>query len=224
MNEMNFQKSLLLLNFLAFAIILSSCTKKDGTPPYMRLIGTSDTSIVLNSEFIDPGAFAKDETDGLLPVEISGLLNTDSIGIYTRSYIARDKEDNTTELTRTIRVQSEVSVWGGTYNVDQFCNVGGSIEYTDPVRPSNSKNTKILLNLGNYATSYNIEGEINELDSSITVNFQSRLTNQVPIKELQFFSTFGRLTSTGFIINYNLVEVDTSGSQQTNQCSVTYQR
>ena len=58
-----------LSQFLIFAFIIGilSCQKKDDIPPILTLKGTDKVSLVLNSTYIDAGATATDETDGISP-------------------------------------------------------------------------------------------------------------------------------------------------------------
>jgi hypothetical protein len=64
--------NLRLLAVIVFVGMISvmSCKKSDSTPPYVRLNGPADTIVILNIKFIDPKAFAKDDTDGEIDVSI----------------------------------------------------------------------------------------------------------------------------------------------------------
>jgi len=101
---------MLLLVFSVF-----SCKKKDEENPVVTLRGDSFITIILNSEFTDPGADAYDNTDGTLTVEVSGEVNTDFAGTYNIVYIASDAAGNSGQAIRTVVVRNEAEIYNGQY-------------------------------------------------------------------------------------------------------------
>lgn len=59
--------------------------------PVVALTGSATLHVDLNSTFSDPGAIADDSEDGVLPVAVSGSVDTAVSGSYTLTYSATDK-------------------------------------------------------------------------------------------------------------------------------------
>jgi len=98
--------------------------------PVIILNGVNHMTIELGTNYIEPGATAYDRfnigdnftndlgdefkdgfepndfNDRLLPVTITGIVNTNVPGTYTRTYFATDVHNNSTTVTRTIIVQN----------------------------------------------------------------------------------------------------------------------
>jgi hypothetical protein len=81
--------------------------------PIVTLNGSSSVSVMVNTEFVDPGATAMDNEDGSLAVTATGTVNTNAIGDYTRTYSATDSDGNTGTTTRTIHVIAGSPSGGG---------------------------------------------------------------------------------------------------------------
>lgn len=111
---MNSTFKYLLLLLLVFSVF--SCKKKDEENPVVTLRGDSFITIILNSEFTDPGADAYDNTDGTLTVEISGEVNTDFAGTYNIVYIASDAAGNSSQAIRTVVVRNQAETYNGLYS------------------------------------------------------------------------------------------------------------
>jgi len=76
----------------------------DTILPLIHLNGKNPMIIKLHDKYIEAGAIATDDTDGVIPVEITGQINTDSIGIYHITYTAMDSAKNVSKKERTIYV------------------------------------------------------------------------------------------------------------------------
>ena len=108
-----FLKSLLPVALIVVAV-LSACDKKeDGTPPFVKIIGAADTTVFLNAPYSDPGAVAKDDYDDEVSYTTSGIVNTDSIGVYQITYTAADNSGNTSSATRPVRVVNQGDYFTG---------------------------------------------------------------------------------------------------------------
>ncbi|MDI3480130.1 MAG: trimeric autotransporter adhesin, partial [Rikenellaceae bacterium] len=108
-------------NLLALAIIGSvlfvSCGD-DTTKPVVTLKGASDTTIVLNSTWTDPGAIAEDDEDGVITdIQVTGTVNVNLTGTYVITYSATDAAGNTGTKSRTVRVRNTADGWAGSYSV-----------------------------------------------------------------------------------------------------------
>jgi hypothetical protein len=81
--------------------------------PVVTLNGSSTIEVMLNTEFVDPGATATDNEDGTLPVVVTGTVDTNALGTYTRTYTATDSDSNVGTATRTVRVVAGSPSGGG---------------------------------------------------------------------------------------------------------------
>jgi len=128
------------------ALVMFSCSNdsndEDATPPVITLNGPSDTTIALNTQWTDPGATAIDDEDGNVPINVSGVVNKDLVGIYTITYKASDAAGNISTKTRTVRVRNMADLWEGDYSVTD--NSGGiEYTYTDHISISQTQNTYV---------------------------------------------------------------------------------
>jgi hypothetical protein len=64
----------------------------------------------VGTEYNEPGATATDSIDGIVSVIISGVVDTTTIGTYTKTYTATDAAGNQASATRTINVVAQSSL------------------------------------------------------------------------------------------------------------------
>ncbi len=78
----------------------------DTTPPELTLEGDEIIGLYVGEDYDEPGFSAKDEYEGDLTdkVEISGEVDTSTIGVYTLKYHVEDSSKNADEKTRKIFV------------------------------------------------------------------------------------------------------------------------
>ena len=76
----------------------------DVTPPVITLNGQSNITLVQNTAYTELGATALDAVDGNVSVNISGTVDTGTIGNYTIVYTAQDNSGNEANTTRTITI------------------------------------------------------------------------------------------------------------------------
>ena len=132
-------------NLLALAIIGSvlfvSCNGDDTTKPVVTLKGASDTTIVLNGTWTDPGATAEDDEDGVITdIQLTGdTVNVNLVGIYKLTYSATDAAGNTGTATRTVRVRNTADGWAGSYSVIDEVE-GNQYTYSDIISYSQTEN------------------------------------------------------------------------------------
>jgi len=79
----------------------------DTIAPIVHLIGESQLTVDLTSTYIDAGATAEDDRDGMLTPVKSGTVNTENSGTYTIIWTATDSAGNVGTAQRTITVSSE---------------------------------------------------------------------------------------------------------------------
>ncbi|WP_143870385.1 DUF5011 domain-containing protein [Catenovulum sediminis] len=81
---------------------------QDNIAPVVSLHGESTVYLAVGDDFQDPGASAYDDVDGDISIEISGMVDTDTDGTYTITYLAVDSAGNQTSVTRTVVVESVI--------------------------------------------------------------------------------------------------------------------
>ncbi len=88
-------------------------TITDTTAPVITLVGDTVVTIGIGTDYIDEGATALDNVDGILIVtDISNLVDTSVVGVYTIMYSVLDIAGNNATITRTVNV------------IKFFCNDG----------------------------------------------------------------------------------------------------
>lgn len=81
----------------------------DGLGPIVTLNGITPMTLEVFSPWIDPGATAKDETDGGdLAVTTYGTVDTNHLGPYTITYTAKDNSGNPGSATRLVNVADTI--------------------------------------------------------------------------------------------------------------------
>ena len=76
----------------------------DTTAPIITLNGDSNITMYINETYSELGASAIDDRDGTVEVNISGTVDTSTLGSYTVFYTATDSANNTSSQTRTVEV------------------------------------------------------------------------------------------------------------------------
>ncbi|HEY5588728.1 MAG TPA: immunoglobulin-like domain-containing protein, partial [Candidatus Paceibacterota bacterium] len=76
----------------------------DKIGPVITIIGESIIKIPLNTVYVDAGATALDEKDGIIPVVSTGTVDITTIGTYTITYTTTDTENNVSTLNRVINI------------------------------------------------------------------------------------------------------------------------
>ncbi len=74
----------------------------DTQAPVITLHGQNPITIECGGSFDDPGGVAFDACNGLQTLQITGSVNTQQPGTYTRTYVAQDASGNTATQTRTV--------------------------------------------------------------------------------------------------------------------------
>ena len=77
----------------------------DVEVPVITLNGQNPQYSVMGSEYIDEGATANDSQDGVLDLNITGEVDTSTVGTYEITYIAEDKSGNKTTAIRKVIVE-----------------------------------------------------------------------------------------------------------------------
>lgn len=79
---------------------------KDVTPPVVTLLGEESVTVIKGQTYVEQGATAEDNVDGVLAVSVSGAVDTALEGTYAVKYTATDKTGNVTERTRKVTVRA----------------------------------------------------------------------------------------------------------------------
>ena len=86
-------------------------TFEDKTKPTIKLKGSSNLYLVLNSKYSEAGYEAKDNCDGKIndSVKVTNNINTSKEGDYKVEYSVEDKAGNKTTVTRKVLVRKQVA-------------------------------------------------------------------------------------------------------------------
>jgi hypothetical protein len=107
-------------------------TVLDTLAPLVTLNGGNPIYVGLGGTFTNPGATAADLCMGVVPVTISGSVNTGSVGTYTLTYTATDGNGNTNTAARTVIVRDTTPHITGIVLVNggMTLSLGGAPGYT----------------------------------------------------------------------------------------------
>lgn len=78
--------------------------ERDINPPVITLNGKSVIKIEVGDSYIDEGATAEDDIDGVVEVVTTGTVDTNTPGTYEITYTAQDYSGNIATLTRSVKV------------------------------------------------------------------------------------------------------------------------
>ena len=73
-------------------------------PPVVTLTGPAEITLDQDTDYVDAGATATDVEDGVLPVTVTGSVDTGKPGLYTLVFSATDADNNSSQVERTIIV------------------------------------------------------------------------------------------------------------------------
>ncbi len=76
----------------------------DVTAPVITLLGDVNVTVIKNSTYIDAGATATDDIDGVVNVITDGKVDPKKLGEYLLTYTATDVAGNTAKKTRMVTV------------------------------------------------------------------------------------------------------------------------
>lgn len=195
-------------NLLALAIIGSvlfvSCNDEDTTKPVVTLIGASDTTIVLNSSWNDPGAIAEDDEDGVITdIQVTGTVNVNLTGTYVITYSATDAAGNTGTATRTVRVRNTADGWAGNYSVIDEVE-GNQYTYSDIISYSQTENRYVWVTKFAFYNngSVKFKFETPETVPTDVILPHQTVTCGTPAADRTFSGSGEATTNESFYINY----------------------
>lgn len=82
----------------------------DTTPPVIILLGSNPMTVSQGAVFVDPGATVTDDFDTSPITRVTGSLDVNTVGSYTRTYYAIDDAgNNATPVTRTVNVTDQTA-------------------------------------------------------------------------------------------------------------------
>jgi hypothetical protein len=76
----------------------------DTTPPVINLNGPSDVTVECPTPYVELGAVVTDACDPTPSLDITGSVDSHTVGDYTITYTGKDASGNTTVVTRTVKV------------------------------------------------------------------------------------------------------------------------
>ncbi len=154
----------------------------DTQAPVITLNGVNPVEVAQNSVYVDAGATATDDFDGIVTVTTTGLpVDTSIVGAKTVTYSATDRSGNTATATRTVNVTgidttapvitllgaNSVNVVAGIPYIDAGAtaldNVDGNI--TANIVTVNPVNTAVI---GTYTVTYNVSDAAGNAATQVT--------------------------------------------------------
>lgn len=199
--------------FTAGMIFLTGCKKDDTSGPVITLLGSATEMSILNTAWVDPGATAEDDEDGVVDVTVSGTVNKDLAGDYTITYTASDAAGNESSETRTVTVYNEAASFfengGAGYTSCSETDAAGPYTYQTAkpfkVTASTTQNNRVTMNrLGDFD---NNTVYMDIVGTTITIPSQTHTgvgigANPCDIHDRHTDGT-GTKTATGFTLTYN---------------------
>jgi hypothetical protein len=97
--------AVLVTNIYGSATSFVTLAVLDTLAPVITLKGGNPAYAELGGMFTDPGAIANDACAGMVPVSVTGPVNSSAVGTNTLAYTADDGNGNTNTVTRTVIVR-----------------------------------------------------------------------------------------------------------------------
>ena len=149
----------------------------DTVAPVVTLSGEATVHVDQDSMYVDAGATANDNVDGVISPVMSSTVDTSVSGTYTITYTATDAAGNTDTATRTVIVDAvdktapvvtllgavTVHVEQDTVYVDAGATANDNVDGSVPVVMSGSVNTSVL---GTYTITYTAEDDAGNIGTA----------------------------------------------------------
>ena len=104
---------------------------KDTTAPEIILNGKNEITIEAGTQYVEPGATAKDLFEGEKEVKISGKVNISEPGEYTLTYVSEDSSGNKSVVIRKVKVvdtTAPIIIFNG----DKEITIEAGTQYVEP--------------------------------------------------------------------------------------------
>ncbi len=155
------KKNILILStalLVGASVFMVGCKKDDTTAPVVTING-SDITLYLQDSYVELGATANDDEDGVITASASGTPNTNLVGTYTVTYTATDAAGNEGTAERTVKVINGQEAMEGKYDGSEVDAVGpytysGNTDASKTVTVTIStsvKNRIFMTRLGDFA-------------------------------------------------------------------------
>lgn len=192
---MKYLKMLLLTSSMLLLIACgggSSSSPSDTTAPIIILKGDNPETVLQYTFYVDPGAIAKDNVDGIVPTIVTGSVDTSIVGTYSLTYKATDKSGNIATKIRTVNVivppdtipptitlngnNPTIVVQGDTYT-EEGATASDDKDGNIPVVITGTVNTATA---GTYTLTYTATDSANNTSTTTrTVNVEPLITHNV---------------------------------------------
>ena len=128
--------------------ITRNLVREDKEAPELKLNGNNHVYVTLGAKYNEQGATAIDKCDGDITdkIEITGSVDTNTLGDYELTYKVIDKVGNTSNIKRTVTVQKEVVK----RSANLSCGKPGVIYLTFDDGPNSTNTPKVLEVLKKY--------------------------------------------------------------------------
>ncbi len=145
--------------------ITATSTPADIIAPTITILGLSPATTTVGTIYIDLGATAFDDVDGVLPITATSTVDITTIGAYTVTYTAIDLSNNIATSTRTINV---IPPEGKQINFD----AGNAITYSGNFMVCNMDSKSVISNGNNVGMSYAINSLNPRASTAFNTNFR----------------------------------------------------
>ncbi len=160
--------------------MLSSCFKEDTSAPVITLSGNNDFTVIIGSEYTEPGFTARDNKDGDISylVKVTDYPNTDLSGVYYVRYNVSDASGNQAkEITRIVYVSHNNVSLSNIYSAIGSCelsNVNNENYFISVEKEDQDKKTLYFKGFNNLPQENKITGTIvNKTGEIITIPSQT---------------------------------------------------
>ena len=178
-------------------LITRTIIVKDSRPPVVNLNGSSTVYLGMGNSFSDSEVTAFDNVDGNVPVQKTGTVDTDSVGVYEVTYTSVDSSGNESiPLTRIVHVQDNIPpvielegdnpiyIFAGTEFVDPGASASDNVDGKLNVITSGQVNTSVAGSNILIYNAYDSAGNIADAVTRIVIVQDSGKDNIPPVISL----------------------------------------
>jgi hypothetical protein len=166
-----------MVDVLKVNMINEESDTSDTTAPIITIKGNNPILVEQGNNYTDAGAIATDNIDGTIPVEIDNPVDTNTIGTYIVKYRATDNANNTSTLTRTVKVQKNSSAEEST---NEVTIIGSNKKYSSISNAIDAAESgdKIIIGSGIYNESLVINKNISIIGKNgATISGEQKIIN-----------------------------------------------
>jgi hypothetical protein len=178
------------------------------------MAGSNTMIVECHSSFVDPGASALDACAGIMTVNTNGVVNVNTVGIYSLTYIATDPSGNSATNSRTVNVVDTTPPTISYYFTNLILNAGANCQATLPD-----------LTRTNYILALDLSGSVTVTQSLPVGAILSKGTNLVTLTAFDASGNLSSVTGAVFVVDVTppvlVAPATVMVSTAPGQCSAT---